>query len=86
MSLPVESFGHYLSTMRMQAQSKDNVESNDAQIKVHTAITLHQAKNLNSPHFLNVSCENLVVQKDKIPKLMIFNILITHLLDNAWMF
>jgi len=27
-SLPVESFGHYLSTMGVQAQSKDNVQTN----------------------------------------------------------
>lgn len=48
-SLPVESFGHYLSSMGIQAQSKDNVGNNDAQKTVHTAIILHEAKNRNSP-------------------------------------
>lgn len=75
-SLPVESFGHYLSTMGVQAQSKDNVQT------VHIIDYSSPSYLIIPTNLFSNSCENLVIHKDDIPKLIIVNILITHLLDN----
>lgn len=75
-SLPVESFGHYLSTMGVQAQSKDNVQT------VHIIDYSSPSYLIIPTNLFSNSCANLVIHKDDIPKLIIVNILITHLLDN----
>lgn len=87
-SLPVESFGRYLSTMGIHAQSKDIVENKDVKKPVHKInYSLPSLRSKFSWLFpqlnlFKISCEHLVAHEDDILKLMIFNILVTHLLDN----
>lgn len=74
--------------MGIHAQSKDIVENKDVKKPVHKInYSLPSLRSKFSWLFpqlnlFKISCEHLVAHEDDILKLMIFNILVTHLLDN----